>query len=1122
MIKVDPIKKVQLVPETKLIGNESKTATLIIYNETAIQASKSYISSLWTNSRDKYAECLALMQNNYDALNFNCERKANPEVVVVKFLFARACTETSCYPDIISGYDKLKDIEANHMQHVRFPSLYLGFALLFKKLNRFEKALTFAEKGVEWFDNNIPCVMHCFPGMMSEAIQETSQDYLKKQFSKLTVELKYSSKPDAICKYINCLKVNGHNHILPSEKIYKSDPDFKSIYKIICADNCILDYHESCWLQFKADYTNNIKGVKTPSEKDFLGLKCFTPDCGEIILRVIIENLVDNKVIEDKKIIEKFENDKKEAEKIRREREQRDYQQRKLEARSKKSKKKERNRSKSSSAETEEPKKMDGDLQNNLDKVSVSDNLPDLSAVPIQILNRKVKDEVEEDIVEKKKFKKHKDRNVLSLEEFTGETRKFDDKIERLDREKKKFELNSFTSNSSLLNPQAVAFKPPKPPRSRSQSREVIPIHMLEESIKSFVRDKLKSMGPMKSSDSRLYKNIEPDGIQLINAHGGLVNLMKSDDRVGSYDDYLCVKGDAEKAKELKEADERKLLEMTSNHSAMGDTARRLKERLGREINSSIKNSPSENEESFGLATVSEQPSLLDQIKQKAEISNNFLARSLAPTVQTEGVQTDISTIDLDEHDDPISLKETKNLLMIELQDEKDKVSKIQNEKKLEIRELTDKNASLMEKNAELVGENEDLKEIIQKRDAVFRDVNRTAKELKVTKDGFDAEKKKSEKLEAELRELKRTLQNEQKVTFTQQRQLQKMTEKDNTIKTLMLKCLKLDYDSKKHLLDQKLEENRALIENLNNMSTAEASASAGGIRSSIEKLSTYGASLYVALENLGERYRTKRQDLESLSSNLSTNTGVDFEMSSLASPGLASIELDTLRLLTMSSYNNGVRSQPPPFSRQTQPMSRPPPGLPPSSSAQHTTPNLSSRKPAAAPFTSTVPPSPFPNDPRPGVRVLPTGAAQVSHPPPASVTAPESDRKKRATKKLITQLITRHPQLSEETAEDFLKKVREKNNGKLSGMSIPQIIHGVEQFMGIQAYEDKDCSICLEEMKDYNSRRLPNCGHKFHKSCMDEWLSSPGGAGNTCPLCRKYVVQDSEFPGLGPIGRRR
>ena len=461
--KIDTVKKPSQV-ESKTLG---------IYNEIAIQASKSYIGSLWTNSRDKYAECLTLMQNNYDAFNFNCSRKANSELVVVKFLFARASTETTIYPDIIAGYEKLRDIEENHMQHVRFPALYLGFALLFKKLNRFEKALTFAEKGVEWFDKNIPCVMHCYPGMPLKAIEETSQEYLKEKFCELSVELKFPLKPYAICKYINCLKVNENNHILPSEKIYKSDPDFKSIYKIMCADNCILDYHESCWLQFKADYTNNIKGVKIPSEKDFLGLKCFTPDCGEIILRIIIESLVDKKVIEDKKIIEKFENDKKEAEKLRREKELRDFQQRKLEARSKKSKKKERNRSKSSSAETEEIKKMDDDnIKPNLEKVNITENLPDLSAVPVQILNRKVKDDIEEDVVDKKKIKKQKERNVLSLEEFTG-TRNVDNKIERLDREKKKVELNSIYNkennslgtNNSLLNPQAVAFKPPSPPR---------------------------------------------------------------------------------------------------------------------------------------------------------------------------------------------------------------------------------------------------------------------------------------------------------------------------------------------------------------------------------------------------------------------------------------------------------------------------------------------------------------------------------------------------------------------------------------------------------------------------------------------------------------------------------
>ena len=105
--KIDTVKKPSQV-ESKTLG---------IYNEIAIQASKSYIGSLWTNSRDKYAECLTLMQNNYDAFNFNCSRKANSELVVVKFLFARASTETTIYPDIIAGYEKLRDIEENSQLH---------------------------------------------------------------------------------------------------------------------------------------------------------------------------------------------------------------------------------------------------------------------------------------------------------------------------------------------------------------------------------------------------------------------------------------------------------------------------------------------------------------------------------------------------------------------------------------------------------------------------------------------------------------------------------------------------------------------------------------------------------------------------------------------------------------------------------------------------------------------------------------------------------------------------------------------------------------------------------------------------------------------------------------------
>lgn len=43
-------------------------------------------------------------------------------------------------------------------------------------------------------------------------------------------------------------------------------------------------------------------------------------------------------------------------------------------------------------------------------------------------------------------------------------------------------------------------------------------------------------------------------------------------------------------------------------------------------------------------------------------------------------------------------------------------------------------------------------------------------------------------------------------------------------------------------------------------------------------------------------------------------------------------------------------------------------------------------------------------------------------------------------------------------------------------------------------------CPICLLEMKDANNVKCCNCGHSFHKNCINEWLRT----ANTCPSCRK------------------
>ena len=47
-------------------------------------------------------------------------------------------------------------------------------------------------------------------------------------------------------------------------------------------------------------------------------------------------------------------------------------------------------------------------------------------------------------------------------------------------------------------------------------------------------------------------------------------------------------------------------------------------------------------------------------------------------------------------------------------------------------------------------------------------------------------------------------------------------------------------------------------------------------------------------------------------------------------------------------------------------------------------------------------------------------------------------------------------------------------------------------------------CAVCLEDARRGEAvRRLPACGHLFHRDCVDMWLH----AHTTCPLCRRDLV---------------
>ena len=53
------------------------------------------------------------------------------------------------------------------------------------------------------------------------------------------------------------------------------------------------------------------------------------------------------------------------------------------------------------------------------------------------------------------------------------------------------------------------------------------------------------------------------------------------------------------------------------------------------------------------------------------------------------------------------------------------------------------------------------------------------------------------------------------------------------------------------------------------------------------------------------------------------------------------------------------------------------------------------------------------------------------------------------------------------------------------------------------EIHNDRECTICLEEYEENNDLYQLQCGHYYHKECIDDWLLKH----QTCPLCRLNLV---------------
>ncbi|CAN8246475.1 unnamed protein product [Cochlearia groenlandica] len=55
-------------------------------------------------------------------------------------------------------------------------------------------------------------------------------------------------------------------------------------------------------------------------------------------------------------------------------------------------------------------------------------------------------------------------------------------------------------------------------------------------------------------------------------------------------------------------------------------------------------------------------------------------------------------------------------------------------------------------------------------------------------------------------------------------------------------------------------------------------------------------------------------------------------------------------------------------------------------------------------------------------------------------------------------------------------------------------------------------CTVCLSDFEsDEEIRQLPNCGHVFHRRCLDRWIVDC--CKMTCPICRnRFVSKEKEM----------
>ncbi|XP_077149996.1 E3 ubiquitin-protein ligase TTC3 isoform X2 [Ranitomeya variabilis] len=196
------------------------------------------------------------------------------DYLVLQYGHANALLGIGQCVELAKAENELKEIIQHHSKE-RFNCLaFYGIGNVYFKQNRFSDALNQYIKSKTMVNHKMVPGVLTWP-TTSVVIEETRTEKLQVFLDNCIEECKFPPKPDAVCRYEQCLS-------LPKAQIYFSDPDFKGFIRMVCCHFCRVDFHVCCWKKMKATMYSD------KNDKDFLKYRCLTPDCKGFISHIVI------------------------------------------------------------------------------------------------------------------------------------------------------------------------------------------------------------------------------------------------------------------------------------------------------------------------------------------------------------------------------------------------------------------------------------------------------------------------------------------------------------------------------------------------------------------------------------------------------------------------------------------------------------------------------------------------------------------------------------------------------------------------------------------------------------------------------------------------------------------